>query len=308
MTSRLLNRWVSNPKSARLGFWGLLMFSVLINSITLQADNQVFILYIFTVIFLGIGYSDKPKRVLFILTALVVTCRYFLIPDGGSGLLAYLLHFLTYYLITLISAGLIRYAQRVREDNLELTTALSNALDSRDPYTLNHSMNVAKYALLIAEQMELSKEECDIIRQGALLHDIGKIGVPEQILLKKGRLTDEEYEIIQSHPTIGYDMIKHVGEFSQNGVLDIVLHHHERFDGKGYPKRLKGHEIPLFARIVAVADTYDAMTSKRVYRDALDQNTALNEIRKGKGTQFDPEIADVFDEVIRSAGHRKSNA
>lgn len=304
MTGRWINRWVNNPKGVRIAFFGLLIFSVLMSSMSQQGDDKVFILYIFTVIFLGIGYSDKPKWVLFLLTVLVVTCRYFLIPDGGSGLLAYFLHLLTYFLFTLISSELIRYAQRVREDNLELTTALSNALDSRDPYTLNHSMNVAKYALLIAEKMGLPKEDCEIIRQGALLHDIGKIGIPEQILLKKGKLADEEYETIKLHPTIGYDMIKHVGEFSQNGVLDIVLHHHERFDGKGYPKRLKGHEIPLFARIVAVADTYDAMTSKRVYRDALDQNTALREIRKGKGTQFDPEIADVFDEAIRSAGHR----
>lgn len=187
-----------------------------------------------------------------------------------------------------------RYVQKVKRDNLELITALANALDSRDPHTMCHSENVAKYSLQIAEKMRLSKETCDIIRKGALLHDIGKIGIPEHILQKHGRLTNEEYKIIQSHPKIGYEMIKHVGNFHDNGILDIVLYHHERFDGKGYPAGLKGNQIPLYARIVAVADTFDAMTTKRVYRDELSLDYTLNEIWKNKGTQFDPEVVDAF--------------
>lgn len=142
--------------------------------------------------------------------------------------------------------------------------------------------------------MKLSEECCEVIRKGALLHDIGKIGIPEHILGKSGKLTDEEYEIIKSHPTLGHNMIKHIEHFHKNGVLDIVLYHHERYDGKGYPTGLKGDQIPLFARIVGIADTFDAMTTKRVYRDEFDIEYALNEIRKNRGTQFDPEIANVF--------------
>ncbi|WP_237562795.1 HD-GYP domain-containing protein [Bacillus dakarensis] len=184
--------------------------------------------------------------------------------------------------------------QKIKVDNLELTTALANALDSRDPYTLNHSENVAKYAVQIAEKMGLPKASCEILRKGSLLHDTGKIGIQEHVLMKNGKLTDEEYEIIKSHPTIGFNMVKHISDFHSNGVLDIILYHHERYDGKGYAKGLKGEQIPLFARIVAVADTFDAMTSKRVYREKLDLAFTLNVIRNNKGTQFDPYIADVF--------------
>ncbi|HEY4550895.1 MAG TPA: HD-GYP domain-containing protein [Bacillus sp. (in: firmicutes)] len=184
--------------------------------------------------------------------------------------------------------------QKVKEDNLELIITLANALDSRDPYTLHHSENAAKYSVQIAEKMKLPKDHCEIIREGALLHDIGKIGIPEHILMKSEKLTDEEYEIIKSHPTIGYKMIKHVANFHKNGILDIVLYHHERYDGKGYPTRLKGNQIPLFARIVSVADTFDAMTSRRVYRNEIDLEYTLKEIHRNRGTQFDPEIVDVF--------------
>ena len=182
-----------------------------------------------------------------------------------------------------------------REDKLELTTVLANALDSRDSYTLNHSENVAKYSVQIAEKLKLSKECCAIIRKGALLHDVGKIGISEHILMKNGTLTNEEYEEIKVHPTIRYNMIKHVADFHKNGILDMVLYHHERYDGKGYlPAGLKGNQIPLYARIAAVADAFDAMTTKRVYREELSLDYTLNEIQKNKGTQFDPEIVDTF--------------
>ncbi|MFC6604051.1 HD-GYP domain-containing protein [Ectobacillus funiculus] len=184
--------------------------------------------------------------------------------------------------------------QKIKESKLELIKTLVNALDSRDSYTLHHSENVAHFSLEIAKKMKLSKSLCDVIHKGGLLHDIGKIGIPEHILTKTGKLTDEEYNIIKSHTDIGYEMIKHVSDFNENGILDIVLYHHERYDGKGYPKGLKGTEIPLVARIVAIADMFDAMTSRRVYRSELNLEYTLNEIRKNKGTQFDPEIADIF--------------
>lgn len=130
----------------------------MLNSIILQGDNNFYILYIFTVIFLGIGFNSKSKWFLFLFTVVVVTCRYYLIPETDSSIVIYLIHLLTYFLITLISAELMRLVQKVKEDNLELTTALANALDSRDTYTLNHSENVAKYSLQIAGKMNLPKD------------------------------------------------------------------------------------------------------------------------------------------------------
>ncbi|RUL48709.1 HD-GYP domain-containing protein [Lysinibacillus antri] len=290
---QLFTRWLDKPIYFRIAFVVILLFSSIINQFILNGDGKLYTLYILSVILLGIGFYNKPL-LLIVLTILVVTCRYILIPDSHSRISIYLIHVFTYLFITFISAGLMKYIQKVREHHLELTTTLANALDSRDPYTRHHSENVAKYSVLIAQKMNLPKDYCDIIRKGALLHDIGKIGIPEHILTKNEKLTDEEYHIIKSHPVIGHKMIQHIATFHKNGVLDIVLYHHERFDGKGYPKGLKGTDIPLFARIVAVADTFDAMTSKRVYRNELDLNYTLNEIRKNKGTQFDPEIVDVF--------------
>nr|WP_309100329.1 HD-GYP domain-containing protein [Fredinandcohnia onubensis] len=294
MVNQLFSRFINNPIYFRYGFYCLLIISVLLNSLQLKENNNFYILYIFTVIFLGIGFNNRTKWFLFLLTIIVVTFRYYLIPETEANFVNYLIHLLTYFLITLISAKLMNLVHKVKEDNLELTIALANALDSRDTYTLHHSENVATYSEKIAKKMNLSKHCCEIIRKGALLHDIGKIGIPEQILMKNGKLTDKEYEIIKSHPTIGYEMIKHVGDFEKSGVLDIVLYHHERYDGKGYPKGLAEKQIPLFARIVAVADSFDAMISKRVYRDELDLKYTLNEIRKGKGNQFDPTIVEVF--------------
>ncbi len=189
--------------------------------------------------------------------------------------------------------------QKTRRDQLALIKALTNALDSRDKYTYNHSENVAKYSLELAKKMNLPKDQCDFIYTGGLLHDIGKIGIPEHILTKPGRLTKEEFAVIQQHPKIGHETLKHISHFRHTGVLSIILYHHERYDGKGYPNGLKGKEIPLYARIVAVADTFDAMTSRRTYRNELDLNYTLNEISKNKGTQFDPDIAEHFIEMYQ---------
>lgn len=294
MVNRLFNRWINHLNTYRFLFFILLISSVILNSLTLYGDNIFYILYILSVIVLGIGYYNKPTWFLTLFTVIVVSFRYFFTPEQGSNIGVFLIHCLTYLIITLLSAALMKNIQKIKIDNLELTTALANALDSRDTYTLHHSENVAKYSVQIAKKMKLSKDCCEIIHKGALLHDIGKIGIPEHILFKNGRLTNEEYEIIKKHPRIGHNMIKHVGDFHHNGVLDIVLYHHERFDGKGYPTGLKGKQIPLFARIVAIADSFDAMTTKRVYRDEIELESTLNEIRINKGKQFDPEIVDVF--------------
>nr|WP_263324317.1 HD-GYP domain-containing protein [Neobacillus sp. Marseille-Q6967] len=280
----------------------LMLFGIILNGFILTNETNFYVLYIFSSIFLGIGFYNLPTWSIVFLTAIVVSCRFFLIPETSHNLETFLAYLFTYLLITFISVGLMKNAQKVREDNLALTKALANALDSRDTYTLHHSENVTRYAVEIAKKMNLSKDMCNTIRIGGLLHDIGKIGIPENILNKPDKLTDDEYSIIKLHPTIGYEMIKHITTFKDNGVLDIVLYHHERYDGTGYPIGLKGDQIPLAARIVAVADTFDAMSSKRVYRNELDLEYILNEIRRNKGSQFDPRIVDIFLSLFEHEG------
>ena len=174
----------------------------------------------------------------------------------------------------------------------QTAAALAEAIDAKDAYTNGHSRRVAEYAAKIAEQAGKTKEECEEIYLIALLHDVGKIGIPNAIINKKGRLTDEEYEIIKTHPKKGYEILKKI---SSSPNLSIGAHyHHERFDGKGYPEGLKGEEIPEIARIIAVADTYDAMTSKRSYRDGLPKEKVRNELISGMGTQFDTKFANIM--------------
>lgn len=188
-----------------------------------------------------------------------------------------------------------------KRNTLDLITSLAKALDSRDAYTAFHSQNVAKYSKGIAEEMKLDKNICKNIYVGGLLHDIGKIGIPENILNKTTKLSSEEFENIKQHPVIGHNLVKHIKGFEQNGILHMILHHHERYDGRGYPQGLKGEEIPIEARIIAVADTFDAMTSKRVYRSERTLEETLNELQKNKGTQFDSQIVDAFIKMMKKS-------
>lgn len=242
---------------------------------------------------LGIGFFNRPIWFVMTLTTLVVLIRLMQVPESITLVKLMILE-VSYLIIMFISAGFMKRHQKIKQDHLELISALSNALDSRDSYTSGHSKNVSIYATNIAVKMKLSNDLIEAIRIGGLLHDIGKIGIPESILLKPGELSDDEFKIIKNHPIIGYEMIKHVKDFRDKGILDIVMYHHERYDGKGYPNGLKGEKIPFAARIMAVADSFDAMTSKRVYSQKMSIKDALIEIKKNKGTQFDPEIAEVF--------------
>ena len=171
-------------------------------------------------------------------------------------------------------------------------------IDAKDPYTNGHSKRVAQYTKLIAEEMGFEGEELDRIYYIALLHDCGKIGVPDNILGKPGRLTDEEFEIIKSHTTRGSEILSHFKSLTD--VDEGARYHHERYDGRGYPEGKKGEDIPLIARMIGVADSYDAMNSNRVYRKKLSKEDIINEIEKNKGTQFDPKIADVFLKLIKN--------
>jgi putative nucleotidyltransferase with HDIG domain len=175
--------------------------------------------------------------------------------------------------------------------------ALVNALDARDQETKGHSLRVQHYMLDIAREMGVTEgtEEWVDMQRGSLLHDVGKIGVSDSILLKPGKLTEEEWEAMRRHPEIGYNMLRQV-KFLE-GAAGIILAHHERWDGKGYPHRLGEEEIPLGARIFAVVDTFDSMTSDRPYRKALSTQESLNEILRCSATQFDPRVVEAFLDI-----------
>lgn len=178
----------------------------------------------------------------------------------------------------------------------ETASALASAIDAKDKYTHGHSSRVAIYSEKIAKLSGKNAEECQDIFFAALLHDVGKIGIPDHVLNKEGKLTDEEFAIIKTHPVIGQQILSSI---SDSPSLSIgAHHHHERYDGKGYPDGLKGEDIPEIARIISVADAYDAMTSKRSYRDPMPQHVVREEIVKGSGTQFDPEYATAMLHLI----------
>ncbi|MBQ3468289.1 HD-GYP domain-containing protein [Candidatus Saccharibacteria bacterium] len=180
----------------------------------------------------------------------------------------------------------------------QTTSALAEAIDAKDSYTNGHSWRVAEYSVMIARKAGKSEEECRNIHLTALLHDIGKIGIPDIIINKSGRLTDKEYNVIKSHPLVGREILSKISISPELAIG--ASFHHERYDGKGYPFGLKGEEIPEVARIVAVADTYDAMASKRSYRDVLSKQKIRSELEKGIGSQFDPKFARIMIELIDS--------
>lgn len=181
---------------------------------------------------------------------------------------------------------------------LESIETLRNTVEVKDIYTKGHSDRVAEYSLLIGEKLNLPDDEMKTLKIGAMFHDIGKIGIPDGILLKNDSLTTDEYNEIKKHPSIGSHIISNASIFSD--IIPIVKYHHENYDGTGYPSHLSGSDIPLLARIVAVADTFDAMTSRRSYRDALDFDSTKHEIEACSGTQFDPMVADTFINILET--------
>jgi len=185
----------------------------------------------------------------------------------------------------------------MRKNYMETVKALINAVEAKDPYTSGHASRVGKYAVEIGKELGLSSLELDKMRNAALLHDIGKIGVDDRILNKNKSLTNLEYEVIKNHPSTGYEIIKDI-EFLK-GANEIVKHHHERWDGKGYPDGLKGGEISLPVSILTIADSFDAMTTDRPYRKAFSFEKAISEIQNNSGTQFNP---DIVDDAVKALG------
>lgn len=176
--------------------------------------------------------------------------------------------------------------------SVEIIETLATAIDAKDVYTKGHSARVAEYSAILAKKLGWDESRIEKLRYKALLHDVGKIGIPDRVLNKDGKLTDEEFSIIKNHTTIGAEILSGVSSLSN--MYKVARNHHERYDGKGYPDQLKGIEIPEEARLVGIADAYDAMSSDRVYRKALPKDVIRAELIRGKGTQFDPDMLSVF--------------
>lgn len=193
--------------------------------------------------------------------------------------------------------------EKIERMSMQIVTALSGAIDAKDTYTNGHSTRVAEYSAEIAKWAGFTSKMRDDIYMMGLLHDVGKIGIPDSIINKPAKLTDEEYGMIKNHSVMGAKILENITEFPQLTVG--ARWHHERYDGKGYPDGIVGEEIPQEARIIAVADAYDAMSSRRSYRDVLAQEIVRKEMEKGKGTQFDPVYAEIMLKMIEEdTGYR----
>lgn len=189
-----------------------------------------------------------------------------------------------------------KHREQLEEISLQLMQTLSTTIEAKDEYTRGHSYRVAEYSALIARELNWDEDEIRNLKNAAYLHDIGKIGIPDNILNKPVKLTDEELGVIKEHTVIGAEILKNITLIDH--VKEAARSHHERYDGRGYPDGLKGEEIPLYARIIAVADSFDAMKSRRIYRSPLDDQVVYNEIFQNRGTQFDPELADIFLKLL----------
>lgn len=193
-----------------------------------------------------------------------------------------------------------RLYMRLEDSYLSTIIALSAAVEARDSYTIGHMHHISEYSTAIAKELGLGNEEIADIRIAGLLHDLGKIGIPDNILLKPGKLSEAEYDIMKSHPTVGVRIVESIESLKNSSV--IIGSHQEQYDGEGYPNGLKGVDIPLGARILAVADAFDAMTTTRPYRKAMSYKEAFEEIKRCSGTQFDPEVVKCFTKVLLNRG------
>jgi diguanylate cyclase (GGDEF)-like protein/putative nucleotidyltransferase with HDIG domain len=200
-------------------------------------------------------------------------------------------------------APLVSVELEARSRALSIIYALAATVDAKDHYTYGHSKKVSDYAVALGEALGMDNDKIDIIRAAGLLHDIGKVGIPDSILNKKGTLNDEEWKLVKAHPKLGVEILRHVIDLVN--CLPVILHHHERYDGTGYPSGLKGENIPLEARILSVADAFDAITSPRPYREQLSSQEAIEELKRCTGSQFDPKVIEAFNKVISPEPSKK---
>ena len=203
-----------------------------------------------------------------------------------------------------LQENIIDLRQKQREVCEMAVRSILKALNAKDHYTYGHSMRVAHLCLCTGKKMGLNAQELYDLEISALFHDIGKIGVPDSVLLKPERLDEDEFAVMKQHPEKSAEILEDFPIFSD--IAKYAKHHHERFDGRGYPDQLKGEDIPLFSRIILIADTFDAMTSTRPYRKGLPYSVAFDELKEFSGSQFDPELVDTFIEAIREDESDKS--
>ena len=247
--------------------------------------------------------------ILFTIIPLLAAIIQFFIPDIYITDMAIVIMVVLLYMFTLLDTNQrlerakIREIQMLKEEQehtqklfTETAIALVDAIEAKDDYTHGHSSRVADYSRKIASMIGKNEDECSDIYYAALLHDVGKIGVPDSIINKNGKLTPEEFNIIKKHATIGYQILSEISDFPY--LSTVARNHHERFDGTGYPDGLKGKDIPELARIISVADAYDAMTSNRRYRSHLPQEKVREEFIRCSGTQFDPDIVKIIINLI----------
>lgn len=298
-------------------------FSALFTPITFYYDNNnvfhrgifgwtthiVMIIYLLTMVLLSFTHSKNnqkfEKTIVLEITAILVVGTFAESLFGSYAVLRYaiVLSLIFYYMFFQsemykdeIIEKHVEQTQITERFTLQMVTALAQTVDAKDSYTKGHSQRVADYSKEIAKRLNKNAEFQRRIYYMGLLHDIGKIGIPDYIINKTDKLTDEEFDTIKSHPKIGAQVLKTITEMPT--LYFGARWHHERYDGKGYPDGLKGDEIPLEARIIAVADVYDAMTSKRSYRDVLPQDVVREEMKKAKRTQLDPYLANIMLEMI----------
>jgi len=195
------------------------------------------------------------------------------------------------------------HGNHAKHNRLSAAHALVSAVEAKDPYIYGHSRKVNTYAVALAEAIGLSPDQVDNVSTAALLHDIGKIGIPDKVLNKKEKLNEKDWKAIKTHPKLGATIITNVPHLAP--CVNIVLYHHERWDGGGYPKGLKGEQIPIEARIIAIAESFEAMTSSLPYRPALPLEETIKELRKGARLQFDPKLVDAFIRIVEARPSEK---
>lgn len=286
-------------------FWPLFVISGVVAIIVNFYYDSSYLLSLYAYPVVLISVLRIPTTVFYSLGSILLGSLYLVKPVSVNLTLFILAYAILMLVIRrIVTVSQMNFSKRNEQEDSLLNTvfSLAKTIDARDSYTAFHSSNVAEYAKSIAKSMGLSQTEIDSIFLAGLLHDIGKISMPDAILQKDGRLTEEEYAIMKKHPEEGYQIIKDIMRLGDLGITDMVRYHHERPDGKGYPLGLKGKEIPIGARILGVADAFDAMTTNRSYRQKLAVETAAGELKRNIGTQFDPDAAIAFLAILVKEG------